>query len=668
MTTMDLKRAVSYLRVSTKAQAVRDGNPEGYSLPTQRAEAQRKAALLGAVVVEEYIDKDSGTRTDMRPALQALLRRVQDERDIDYVIVFKLDRWARNAREDLVNDYILEQADAELVSCSEPIDRTNHGRMMHIMLAGNAEYMSRNSGDDIKRKILIKVQEGGTHGPARIGYKNVGEGQRRWIEIDPEVASLIRWCFVTYATGEWSVKRLLVEATERGLLSKGGPNSPRKPIGQSQMHRILANPYYKGIVVFNGIAYEGKHEPLVDAKTWQRVQDVLASKANGEKQREHHHYLKGTIYCGHCGSRLVVTYARGKLGTRYPYYICVGRQQRRTPCTLRARRIELVEDQLIQHYRKVKLDARGIQATADAIVNELSDQQANLSQLQQHQKNRLKLVAAEQSKLMQAHYADAIPLDVLKAEQARLNSEKTQLVAALKATKVSEMYIRANAEAAVDLLSDCYRTYQRMKSHERRLMNQAFFKQVWITEEGIVAWEYNEPFATLMRQHGVPEPHLIVEYKPTPQSVADDELEAELHREITRRSSGQWASASLVLCLKQNNLAEREGFEPSDPVTQVNSLAVNPIRPLSHLSRRASLGHTAIDFFRRTSHQEGERRLPDLRATFRPEDHSVSSTHVPSRRARRHPTVSSKPPPHRTSTRYPDWMLSMRPSIHSDST
>ena len=37
--------------------------------------------------------------------------------------------------------------------------------------------------------------------------------------------------------------------------------------------------------------------------------------------------------------------------------------------------------------------------------------------------------------------------------------------------------------------------------------------------------------------------------------------------------------------------AEREGFEPSDPVTQVNSLAVNPIRPLSHLSRGASLGH-----------------------------------------------------------------------------
>src|SRR5580698_3868469 len=58
--------------------------------------------------------------------------------------------------------------------------------------------------------------------------------------------------------------------------------------------------------------------------------------------------------------------------------------------------------------------------------------------------------------------------------------------------------------------------------------------------------------------------------------------------EITGCSRGEapvgWTRAS-VACSKQNNLAEREGFEPSDPVSQVNSLAVSPIRPLSHLSR-----------------------------------------------------------------------------------
>ena len=560
-----LKRAVVYLRVSTKDQAVRDGNPEGYSLPTQRADAKRKADSLSAAIVEEYLDKDTGTRTDKRPAMQALLERIRSQQDIDYVIVFKLDRWARNAREDLVNDYILEIAGAELVSCSETIDRSNSGRMMHTVLAANNEYQSRNLGDEIRRKVLIKIQEGGTPGPARIGYKNVGEGGKRWVVPDPEPFALLAWCFVTYATGEWSVKRLLEEATFRGLLSRGGPNTPRKPLSISQMHRILACPYYKGIVVYNGVEYQGKHEPLVDPETWQHVQDMLASKANGEKQREHHHYLKGTIYCGHCGSRLIVTHARGKLGKRYPYYLCVGRQHRRTTCMLKARPIELVEQQLAEHYRQVQLTAEGLDVTAKAVLVELAGQQADTQAQKQWQQSRLHQLEAERLKLLQAHYAEAIPLDLLKSEQARIGAEVTSLQTALKVTLAAAHDLQANAAAAVTLLDDCHQTYRQMNNRERRLMNQAIFRAVWVTETGIVGWEYNQPFATLMRAHGALEPRLIVEYQLSAQTEADDTFQTTSDRPHYRRSQGRWARASFCRGLNQISLAEREGFEPSDP-------------------------------------------------------------------------------------------------------
>jgi hypothetical protein len=96
------------------------------------------------------------------------------------------------------------------------------------------------------------------------------------------------------------------------------------------MHRLLRRPYYKGIVTFNGVDYQGKHEPIVDTETWDRVQALLDTNRNGQKQREHPHYLKGTIYCGYCRSRLCVTYSTGKNGQRYPYYFCVGRHQKRT--------------------------------------------------------------------------------------------------------------------------------------------------------------------------------------------------------------------------------------------------------------------------------------------------------------------------------------------------
>ena len=69
-------RAIIYVRVSTKAQAERDGNPEGYSLPTQRTACRLRAEHLGAIVVDEYIDKDTGTRVDKRPSMLALMERV----------------------------------------------------------------------------------------------------------------------------------------------------------------------------------------------------------------------------------------------------------------------------------------------------------------------------------------------------------------------------------------------------------------------------------------------------------------------------------------------------------------------------------------------------------------------------------------------------------------
>jgi len=71
-------------------------------------------------------------------------------------------------------------------------------------------------------------------------------------------------------------------------------------------HFITAiyNPYYKGIVKYNGVEHQGRHTPLIDEATWDRVQEVLKSKFNGERTRIHEHYLKSTVFCGKCGARL----------------------------------------------------------------------------------------------------------------------------------------------------------------------------------------------------------------------------------------------------------------------------------------------------------------------------------------------------------------------------
>src|SRR5947207_15925364 len=111
------KRAVLYLRVSTEEQADTDYNAEGYSLPAQREACLRVADQLGATVADgdEYIDRGESAKSAKRPELQRMLKRLQEQADVDYVIVHKVDRLARNRRDDVDIDLVIRAAGARLV-------------------------------------------------------------------------------------------------------------------------------------------------------------------------------------------------------------------------------------------------------------------------------------------------------------------------------------------------------------------------------------------------------------------------------------------------------------------------------------------------------------------------------------------------------------------------
>ncbi len=445
------------------------------------------------------------------------------------------------------------------------------------MLASVNEYHSRNMSDEIKRKTLQKVMDGGTPSVAPLGYKNVGEGGRRYVVVDPEPAKLITWCFEADATGEWTVKSLLAEVTARGLKSRGGPNTPKKELSVSQLHRILTKPYYIGIVTYRGVDYAGKHEPIVDQETWDRVQEILASNRNGLKQREHPHYLKGTIFFGHCNSRLAVTYARSKTGKRYPYYLCLGRHQKRTSCTLRSRPIPIVEAQIEALYERVVLDAEGIEQTGQAVFEELAAEQEHVVKERSRLEERLRRLDDERVKLLQAHYADAVPMDLLRTEQERIATDIASTEKSLLALTGDIVRVEDTIARATHWSTDCRRAYAIASHQDRKLINQAFFKRILLTEDRVVGYKFNEPFAVLMAAHGAKEGrglHLVEPITPDTAAAATDpgpttscavRPGTKSNKGYKRVSPSLLARAYSVSSLKATPLAERVGFEPTDP-------------------------------------------------------------------------------------------------------
>ena len=485
------KRAVSYLRVSTREQAERGGREECFSIPAQRAANKRKAQTIGAVITKEFVERGvSGTLT-RRPALQAMLRYLEDAsadgETIDYVVVHKLDRLARNRADDVALNQRFDDLGIRLISTSENIDQTPGGMLLHGIMSSIAEFYSLNLSNEVKKGMGEKARNGGCIGRAPLGYRNTtidaGGGQAHVAVLDSERADLVAWAFTAYATGEYTLKSLAAELNSRGLTVPATARLPERPISIQSLHRVLSNPFYTGQVTYRGALYPGTHQPLTDTQTFQRVQAVLSSKVNGERTIRHPHYLKSTVYCGICGSRLIITEARPKQIT-YQYFVCLGRHSKKHPeCTFRATLSDVIEDEVEGLYQQIQLPPERRQTLEQALRHQLDLMiQDTAQQLRQLTATRHKL-EHQQSKLLQAHYEDAISLDVLKREQHRITrslNTTTQHIEVLEHDLEDKEVLITQA---LDLAQHTAAAYHQAPDHIHRMLNQLFFDHVYLVPD-----------------------------------------------------------------------------------------------------------------------------------------------------------------------------------------
>ena len=504
-----MKLAVAYLRVSTKEQVERGGQAEGFSIPAQREALQRKAESLRATIVAEFVDAGESAKSADRPDLQRMLGYLSENRT-DFVLVHKVDRLARNRVDDIAITMAIKKSGAQLVSATENIDETPSGMLLHGIMSSIAEFYSRNLATEVHKGMSQKAKTGGTPGKVPIGYLNVGrltpEGrEERTVVVDPERAPRLSWAFSAFATGEWTIRSLADELERRGLRSRQTPKVASRPVRPNVLQSILTNPYYKGLVVYRGVTHPGRHTPLTSVATWQQVQDVLAAHATGEKQREHPHYLKSSILCGDCGSRLIVSMAKNRHGTVYPYFSCLGRHEKRTRCRRKAMLINVIEGLVEEHWANVQLD----QATRDQLDTNLrqilSEQQQEVVLERRHLKETRKALLAKQDKLIEAIYSDIFPMDRIGSEQAEIGRQLANIEQRLASANADDARAERHLTAVLDLLANCRDVYAAAGPLERRLLNQALFTCLYIDEDHLRPM-YAEPFDTFLGSTGMNEP------------------------------------------------------------------------------------------------------------------------------------------------------------------
>jgi site-specific DNA recombinase len=325
--------AIAYYRVSDRSQVETDYDPEGNSLPAQREFVEETARRLQKTIIGEYIEPGvSALPIDKRPAFREMIDRIIAQRDVKYVIVYMLNRFARNRYEDAIVGLTLERLGVTVISAKEQIHGNDPSqRMMRGMLAVINQYQSEASSADIKEKLAHKARKGGTIGYAPIGYLNVTEefeGRKvNTVTVDPERGPYITHIAQLYATGRHSYADIRAIVTEQGLRTRPTKKHPAgTPLSVNSIGKILSDRYYCGYVTHKNIEYKGRHTPLIPEELFQRVQQVLAATGHsGIRRRVHHHPLKGLLWCVRCKKRFILSQNSGNGGT-YLYLFCMGRK------------------------------------------------------------------------------------------------------------------------------------------------------------------------------------------------------------------------------------------------------------------------------------------------------------------------------------------------------
>jgi len=485
-----LDEAVVYVRVSSTGQLGRDGDRDGdgYSIPAQIKACESHAASLGATVVQAFVERAESARTDARPALQQMLRDL-DQIKPRYLIVHKVDRLARNRLEDAQLYELLLSKGVTLVSASENIDETPAGRLMHGMLATFAEYYSNNLSSEIKKGLRQKHEFGGTPFMPPLGYLSVPtigpKGKSSTVEIDPDRAPLVRLAFDLYATGNWAINALTEHLETQGLRTRETRKRSPAPLRKQSVHRLLRNPYYMGIVEYAGKRVVGRHEPLIDLETFDKVQAILLSRhKSSERPSKHDHYLKGSVFCATCGGRLLYGFHSGN-GGRYAYFSCANRRSRRTGGTCDATHyaVDVVEREIENHYHSVHITQTIRDKIRADVLSDAEERRAIVDKEIERHRQAVARLKANQVHLVQLSYDELVSNEVLAEEQARLSAEQGQAQRALTQAQKQLGDITEALDETLARTETPHACYMASNGNQRRILNQAFFKRLEIGEE-----------------------------------------------------------------------------------------------------------------------------------------------------------------------------------------
>ncbi len=313
-----MPKGIIYYRVSTEDQA-----QNGVSLEQQKKACQEYALNHDIEIIKLFHDDGVSAKTVNRKGLQELLNYCQKNyKNLDSVIVYKIDRLSRNVKDYATILMAFEELKIKFISVTETVDKTPSGKLIGTIMASFAQFDNDVRSERVSSCMLEKIKQGIWCYKAPLGYLNSRDEQNRAIiTIDKLRAEIIKMAFDKFSTGAYQMEEI------RKLMIKAGFKSwKNKELTSQTIFKILTEKFYLGIMTVKGQEYPGTHEPLINENTFYKCQKYIKTGKRGDNistARINETFpLRHFILCPHCSRPITACMSKSKSGKLYPFYKC----------------------------------------------------------------------------------------------------------------------------------------------------------------------------------------------------------------------------------------------------------------------------------------------------------------------------------------------------------
>ena len=322
------------------------------SIESQITELRAYAKQESLNIIDVFIEKQSA-KIPGRPIFNSMLDKIESGRATG-ILAWHPDRLARNSIDGGKIIFLLDTGG--LASLKFPqfwFEPTPQGKFMLNIAFGQSKYYVDSLSENTKRGLRQKVRRGECPGVAPVGYIN--NVRTKTIEQNKKKAKIIRNAFETYAKGNSTLGNISDFLAQHEIKSRGG-----KRIHKDRIKFILSNPFYYGHFRYVGEIHEGKHEPIIAKKLFDRVQVVLKERGRPRKKAKNEpKAFCGLLFCGECNMMITAEVQKG-----HTYYRCT-KKSKIIKCTQPYIREEKLDKQLSALIQKVSLP----QDWADELLN-----------------------------------------------------------------------------------------------------------------------------------------------------------------------------------------------------------------------------------------------------------------------------------------------------------